>query len=126
MWRRIPNLPFFYLVYRAWSHWRAIQGGRHIQWLIKNRLILEAPSETLDGLYSRDGALQIEEKPEKERLLITQNKGEQIATALDLPALNIEMERAVWQVNEKLRKDEEDASAAQPKTEAKDEDRKDQ
>ncbi|UKZ60270.1 uncharacterized protein TrAtP1_001552 [Trichoderma atroviride] len=39
----IPNIPFFYLVYRAWSHWRAINGGKHVQWLIQNKLIQLSP-----------------------------------------------------------------------------------
>src|ERR1700722_11184421 len=49
---RIPNIPFFYLVYRAWSHWRALSGSKHIQFLIERKLIKTKPSPILDTLYS--------------------------------------------------------------------------
>lgn len=48
----IPNLPFFYLVYRAWSHWRALSGSKHIQHLLNKNLISPTPSPILDELYA--------------------------------------------------------------------------
>ncbi|OAA32129.1 hypothetical protein AAL_01461 [Moelleriella libera RCEF 2490] len=85
----IPNLPFFYLVYRAWSHWRAIAGGKHIQWLVAQNLLRPKPSAVLDALYVSH------EKPK-----LTQSQVRSLAKQLDVPALEIELERAIWQVEQ--------------------------
>lgn len=113
---RIPNLPFFYLVYRAWSHWRALAGGDHLEFLVKNKLLALSPSKTLDDIYNpllpSDPAKRVltppaqtgplEKEPElspDEAILLTQENGRQIAEALELPELEVEMERAIWQIN---------------------------
>ena len=65
---RMPNIPFFWLVFRAWSHWRgnrfhlslsidtdttpALLGSKHVQHLIDHRLIIPAPTTLLDLIYS--------------------------------------------------------------------------
>lgn len=125
---RIPNLPFFYLVYRAWSHWRAISGGRHIQWLIKNRLLQETPSEQLDKLYD-DSVPAIEDsKDGKEQMLLTEDQVQRVSDTLEIPALTVELERAIWQVKNKLKEEETKAQSASKsdKDEAKAHDKKDQ
>lgn len=100
---RIPNLPFFYLVYRAWSHWRAIMGGRHVQWLIQNRLLSAAPSDKLDSLYPK-GAPSIDDAHKiQEKMLLTNKQAQVFSEALEMPALAIELERAVWQVEQSLK-----------------------
>lgn len=108
----IPNLPFFYLLYRAWSHWRAISGGRHIQWLIKNRLLQETPSEQLDKLYEDGGHLIEEAEDGKEQMLLTQAQVQRVSDTLEIPALTVELERAIWQVENKLKKEEVQAQEA--------------
>ncbi|KAF5673568.1 hypothetical protein FHETE_3308 [Fusarium heterosporum] len=94
----IPNLPFFYLVYRAWSHSRAIAGGNHLQWLLKNNLLRSAPCEKLDQLYALH-APPAEEPDNKERTLLTQKEVQTFSETLDMPALEVELERAIWQVD---------------------------
>lgn len=123
----IPNLPFFYLVYRAWSHWRALSGGRHIQFLLKRGLLDPVPSPILDQVYadqdhplpsapepttttatakSMDSPLLIEHPspeeapnhPEGETLLLSQENAQRMTQLLDLPQLEVEIERAIWQV----------------------------
>lgn len=96
-------MPFFYLVYRAWSHWRALAGGKHVEWLGQNKLLVPSPSETLDELYSTDGPL-VEEDSGKEQMLLTQKQVRNFSKTLDIPALEIEMERAIWQVETALEK----------------------
>ncbi|KAL4723109.1 hypothetical protein ACLX1H_009599 [Fusarium chlamydosporum] len=93
----IPNLPFFYLVYRAWSHYRAITGGKHIQWLLEHKLLRSSPSEKLDRLYALH-APPAEEPDNKERMLLTQKEVQTFSDTLDMPALEVELERAIWQV----------------------------
>lgn len=115
-WRRIPNLPFFYLVYRAWSHWRALSGSQHLNFLLDKKLITPSPSPMLDGLYAAEEVLGsaktsgtattptvegaedvVGEEPET--MLLQQYNSSLIAKALDIPELTVELERAIWQVD---------------------------
>lgn len=116
----IPNLPFFYLVFRAWSHWRAIAGGRHIKWLVDQKLIQPSPSEALDGLYGcKEGQLPLLTPVEgeakatetEEKMLLTEEQARDFSKTLDMPALALELERAIWQVEEAIKTDKDDAEA---------------
>ncbi|KAL2158641.1 hypothetical protein VTH06DRAFT_4123 [Thermothelomyces fergusii] len=123
----IPNLPFFYLAYRAWSHWRALSGGKHLQFLIKNNLLVLAPSPVVDEVYaqqkkpllstpepttSSDEKLAVNPDPGSstgtqdrngETMLLTQANGKKMTQALDLPQLEAELERAIWQVERAIK-----------------------
>lgn len=57
----IPNLPFFYLVWRAWSHWRAFQSSKYLSDLIQQGRLIPTPSEELDQILSKPPSP--EEKP---------------------------------------------------------------
>ncbi|ROW05117.1 hypothetical protein VSDG_00399 [Cytospora chrysosperma] len=121
----IPNIPFFYLVYRAWSHWRALSGGKHIQFLLEKKLLIYRPSPILDEVYTREIAplpstpestvkpgepknknpqLPDEEQPGGEMMMLSQANGKKIAQALELPTLEVELERALWQVEQAIQK----------------------
>ncbi|KAM0279088.1 hypothetical protein ACHAQH_004774 [Verticillium albo-atrum] len=121
----IPNLPFFYLVYRAWSHWRALAGSDHLGFLIKNKLLDLSPSKRLDKVYTSllpatrvkpskpatgetDPLVGKSEKAADEGLILSQKDGKKIADVLDLPELEVEMERAIWQIDraKKAKQDE--------------------
>ncbi|KHN98044.1 uncharacterized protein MAM_03805 [Metarhizium album ARSEF 1941] len=101
----VPNLPFFYLAYRAWSHWRAVAGGRHVRWLVEQKLLTPTPSPTLDGLYRRAPKPVAPTAPGDtagERMLLTREQVRSFSETLDIPALEIELERAIWQVERAL------------------------
>ncbi|KAI5842863.1 mitochondrial K+-H+ exchange-related-domain-containing protein [Tricharina praecox] len=49
----IPNLPFFYLAYRAFSHWKALEGAKHLGFLAANGMFQPVPSAALDEVYTR-------------------------------------------------------------------------
>lgn len=53
----VPNLPFFYVAFRAWSHYRAMQGSSHLQLLLEQNRINLTPSQLLDEMYDKDGKL---------------------------------------------------------------------
>lgn len=111
----IPNIPFFYLLYRAWSHWRALVGGKHIQWLVENKLVMPSPSKDLDRLYAGGNAQStVEEVDGKEHTLLSQKHVPVLAETVDIPALQIEMERAIWQVEKALSADGHGSSTPQP------------
>jgi hypothetical protein len=145
---RIPNLPFFYLCYRAWSHWRALAGGKHIQFLLKNNLLALTPSPIVDEVYA--GQKQpLASTPEPttgpatdefktldppssdtpnrdgETMLLSQANGKKMTQALDLPQLEVELERAIWQVETAIRKNNEEATSQEGGTESPEESKPD-
>jgi len=113
----VPNLPFFYLVFRAYSHWRALSGSKHVEYLLSKNLIKAAPSQILNQLYVNgklhfDGKLEkptedlrLEEKDGKEEMLLHKSDGKAISEALEIPELDVELDRAVWQVENALKAD---------------------
>ncbi|KAI9824381.1 MAG: hypothetical protein M1832_001916 [Thelocarpon impressellum] len=113
----IPNIPFFYLVFRAWSHWRALSGSKHVELLLDKGLIEPAPSAVLDALYqsTRKDRVQGEEKG-LEAPLLTEAHGAFLAKALDVPELGPEIERAVRQVRGALKPDAETKEDKQEET----------
>lgn len=126
--RRIPNLPFFYLAYRAWSHWRAIKGSQHVQFLVKNKLSIITPSPILDAIYSKR-KLPLKPPPDAkadsppsekdtssdegldqdEKILLTPEIGKELSVALEHPEIEVEIERALWQVKQQREKEKAEA-----------------
>ncbi|CCF41336.1 hypothetical protein CH063_11648 [Colletotrichum higginsianum] len=124
----IPNLPFFYLVYRAWSHWRALEGGKHLRFLIDNKLLALSPSKLLNDIYTPlipESTTQTPSKPalglneplqakeenaKDDAILLSQVNGQHIAKALEVPELGVEIERAIWQVNHAKQAKQEEAT----------------
>ncbi|KAJ6780850.1 hypothetical protein PWT90_00537 [Aphanocladium album] len=102
----VPNLPFFYLVYRAFSNWRAIAGGKHIQWLIENKLLIPSPSKALDLVYAQSPAIKNKASEAKEEILLTHGQIRTCTDTLEVPELETELDRAVWQIEEEFRKEE--------------------
>ncbi|KAH0558490.1 hypothetical protein GP486_004854 [Trichoglossum hirsutum] len=125
----IPNIPFFYLCFRAWSHWRALSGSYHLEFLLDNNLIKPLPSLMLDELYSAGMSHKSEqwqrthtdppaaglpkqnsdscEEPQrlgqqKELVLVQPWKIRLIAQSLEVPELHPELERALRQVEKSL------------------------
>ncbi|KAI1447614.1 mitochondrial K+-H+ exchange-related-domain-containing protein [Annulohypoxylon stygium] len=134
----IPNLPFFYLMYRAWSHWRALAGGKHIRFLCDNDLLSLSPSPVLNSIYtpilsrkaaSKDSTPDIGDvKPlpdnkskvsDEETLLLSQDNGRQLVKALEIPELEVELERAIWQVEDAIQKEKEENSKPPDTTKTK-------
>ncbi|KAL1902220.1 hypothetical protein Sste5346_001196 [Sporothrix stenoceras] len=137
----IPNIPFFYLAYRAWSHWRALSGSKHIQYLLENKSLVYTSSPVLDAIYAKEKTVLGETKDattqihavgskeeghsgssgqeEPERLLLSNPSGSKaIADAFDAPALELELERAIWQVETALEKESAEKNKNQKEAEA--------
>lgn len=130
----IPNLPFFYLAYRAWSHWRAIAGGKHLQFLTQKKLLALSPSAILDQVYAaRQKALppvsdpavvptESAEEPSspqgegEEVLLIDKDSPRQIVEALNLAEVEVELERALWQAETALKPKKDEPDGGDKKT----------
>jgi len=127
----VPNLPFFYVLYRAWSHWKALAGARHLAFLLQHGLPKPHPSWPLDEVYTAglmyptralsraaprptqkhadDVAAVVHKQTNNETqdvMLLQRWNGKLIAEQFDLPDMEVEVERAVEQV-EKSIKDQE-------------------
>ncbi|TVY23194.1 Uncharacterized protein LHYA1_G007764 [Lachnellula hyalina] len=115
----MPIAAPFGLVPIAYSHWKALSGSKHLQFLVDNGLVTPKPSKILDELYST-GKLSFDtpsvsttEKSSmdsnylEEKMILHKSDGKRIAEALELPELDMELDRAVWQVERALKTEKE-------------------
>ncbi|RAH61267.1 hypothetical protein BO85DRAFT_475378 [Aspergillus piperis CBS 112811] len=115
----VPNVPFFYLVYRAWSHGRALNGSKHLEFLLEKNLLNPISYPGLEELYAKRVSYALEntgvDKPIAEmvedveksddKLLLRMTDAKKLASILEAPDLALEAERAIIQVEEKLKAD---------------------
>ena len=100
----VPNIPFFYLLFRGWSHWRAWSGGRHLEQLLDRNLLTLEPSHLLDAAYAPTATQASPHKTDiqYETILLNQQTPAEIADAMQVPELGLELERAIAQVRATL------------------------
>jgi hypothetical protein len=124
----IPNIPFFYFAFRCWSHWRALRGSDHLDFLLDHRILRFISTPEIEAIYktaapnhqhsyqfiTRNQALDGEDP--KELLLLTSGSHVPISKDLEAPELNLEVERAVMQVETSLRKQEEEQQQLERET----------
>lgn len=91
-----------------------MSGSRHIEFLLDNKLVKPKPSPILDELYAsgklRFDAASISSKTKStdeaddpnEEIVLHKSDGGRIAEALKIPELDVELDRAVWQVEKAL------------------------
>ncbi|KAF9511825.1 hypothetical protein BS47DRAFT_1330743 [Hydnum rufescens UP504] len=48
----IPNIPFFFCVWRAWSNYRAFKAATYLSDLVASKAVIGAPSAQLEAIYS--------------------------------------------------------------------------
>lgn len=127
---RIPNIPFFYLCFRAYSHYRALYGGRLLEQLMSKNLVKITASQEMDEMYTA-GLLHPNRKASREATYPTKAETEQVARVIEaqthggkedvmvlqrwngkligerfrLPEMEIEIERAVEQVEQAIEKE---------------------
>ncbi|GAB7341381.1 hypothetical protein MBLNU457_7637t1 [Dothideomycetes sp. NU457] len=130
----IPNIPLFYLAFRAWSHFKALNGGRYLEHLLDRKMITPTASPTLDQMYAaglihparevvRGAAspsetdthevavktLQQTNDDAEEVMLLRGWNGKLLAEKFELPEMEIEIERAVEQVEKSIKEGKEKA-----------------
>lgn len=97
----IPNIPGFYLMFRAWSHWKAFEGAKHLQYLLTdNHLSLESNAilnEVCKGLEAIDPT-----SAEKDRLILDHEHIDDLAEKLGAKEMGPELHRAVHQVKKRI------------------------
>ena len=53
----VPNFPLFYVLWRAWSHYRAWRGATYLESLLKLGMIIEKESPQLTEVYDSKGVV---------------------------------------------------------------------
>ena len=120
------------MAFRAYSHWKALRGAQHLEFLCEKNLVRHAPSPILDQLYtaglmyptreaSRKAPAPTREQCEavanltqqqtndgqEDVMLIQAWNGKLMAERFKLPGMEVEIERAVEQVESKIKAKEE-------------------
>ncbi|KAH9890109.1 mitochondrial K+-H+ exchange-related-domain-containing protein [Cubamyces lactineus] len=49
----IPNFPFFFCVWRSWSHYRAYKASQYLEGFVKQGAIIPQTSPELDAIYAK-------------------------------------------------------------------------
>ncbi|KKY28290.1 hypothetical protein UCRPC4_g00636 [Phaeomoniella chlamydospora] len=120
----LPNLPFFYLAYRAWSHYRAFYGSKHLVYLVENNLLKPTSLPSLESFYSPESSSQFDLSPNKpenfveEHLLLDESSHTALAQTLKVPELSAELERAVKQVRSAIKSQKQLSDQAQESKQA--------
>nr|XP_031863986.1 uncharacterized protein CI109_000630 [Kwoniella shandongensis]KAA5531058.1 hypothetical protein CI109_000630 [Kwoniella shandongensis] len=52
----VPNFPLFYVLWRAWSHYKAWKGAAYLETLLKAGLIVEKENKQLGDIYAAKAA----------------------------------------------------------------------
>lgn len=117
----IPNLPFFFCAWRAWSHYRAYRASQYLSNLVEQQIIVPEPSDALDAIYkdsipkpiipspssttaSRSSSTDSEETSLVE-LLLSREAVPTIVSILDLSkTATADMYRAIEQANTRFSK----------------------
>jgi hypothetical protein len=124
----VPNLPFFYVLYRAYSHWTALKGSKYLEFLLKHNLPTPTPSSALDEVYTAGlmyptrqlsrvapnptaahadevaGVVhKLTNNETKDVMVLQRWNGKLIAEQFNLPDMEVEIERAVEQVENSIK-----------------------
>ncbi|KAF9348897.1 hypothetical protein BGX26_012740 [Mortierella sp. AD094] len=95
----VPNIPLFYNTFRLWSHWKAYNGAKHLDTLMKNGGVEFQPSDVLNLGLAHDpefavfftGSNQLSKKRQARKKydqhdpkspIITESSGEDTPTLL--------------------------------------------
>lgn len=111
-----------------------MSGSKHIMYLVEKGLISVKPSSILETLYSTGAsskplnskALAEEKDPSRntttepeEEMVLTPDSAGVIAKALEVPELEAELDRAIWQVEKSIKENEEKLKAKHKADEAR-------
>ncbi|BGP27981.1 uncharacterized conserved protein [Rhodotorula toruloides] len=93
----VPNFPLFYVLWRAWSHFRAWKASHYLSSLIGSPSLRLLPSSDLDSIYSSSS------HPSPPRLLLTPDRVTIIVERFKMDdEERKELERAVGQSEKRL------------------------
>ncbi|KAK9365856.1 mitochondrial K+-H+ exchange-related-domain-containing protein [Lipomyces kononenkoae] len=103
----IPNLPGFYLLYRAWSHWKAWEGAKLLKRIVdENKFVME-PSHAIEGVYHGEAPVVVDrpDNPTGEKMLLQDSQVAALSNAMDAEEVEAELHRALAQVRGHIKKE---------------------
>lgn len=107
----VPNIPGFYLLYRAWCNWKAWEGAKHLQALVKEDSLVFKGSEEMSQAYQNikleAPAGSAKEGPVSnfsEQVLLNEELIEAVVATVEAGELANELHRAVHQVHKRIAK----------------------
>lgn len=109
----VPNIPGFYLCYRAWCHYNALMGTKHLQYLVNKEErhlsftsvdnVIEAYSQTKDvELKKVLEKIKLGQIPQQERLLLGKDVIEDVARIFDAQDLTTQITASLRQESRRL------------------------
>lgn len=96
----VPNLPFFYLVWRAYSHWRAWKGAEYLRGLLEQGRVEGRASQEIERamLLGGEGVEGIDAAGGGAQILLTEQGIERLQSGLGLDEqARLELRRALQQ-----------------------------
>ncbi|RDB19027.1 hypothetical protein Hypma_014296 [Hypsizygus marmoreus] len=112
----IPNIPFFFCVWRSWSHYKAYRASQYLQSLLDAGIIILEPSPLLDVVYKdyspaekppsspSSSAESQSTPPRRHELLLTRDAVPAILNVFGLkPSAGADLLRAVEQARVRVR-----------------------
>jgi len=110
----VPNLPFFFCVWRSWSHYRAYKASDYLQSLLQRGAIDPRSDPDLDGIYASHAPSDTlhdatksdagDGKDKEQKVLLRRDAVPQILQLYGLPeSAGSDIYRAVEQANARLR-----------------------
>lgn len=93
----VPNLPLFYVLWRAWSHYKAWKASEYLaSVLASDGQLVITPSEELDAIFSGVGR-------DSQGLLLTEDRAREVVRVMGLEQEEAtELLRAVTQAGQRL------------------------
>jgi hypothetical protein len=101
----IPNLPGFYLLFRAWSNWKALEGGKHLSYLLKDDHLSYHTNTELDELFAQlmnDEKRNPKEVDADDKLLLDEDNIDTLVRIVGAKEMAPELHRAVRQIKRKM------------------------
>lgn len=100
----IPNIPTYYLMWRAWSHWRAGNVSQELKTLLNNDLVEAVPNGALGDLFASEHPFETRGDWE---LYLTKERIDSLVAYFELSSqVNIDLCRAYDQIVAQMKKDE--------------------
>lgn len=120
----IPNFPFFYAAYRCWSHWRALKGSDHLDFILDNRLFRPVSPPEIEELYEKVApdapdftfltrSQVLDGSAPSERIILPADSHVVVAEVTGVPELSGELERAIWQIQRQFQREHSQSGSSQ-------------
>jgi len=102
----VPNFPLFYVLWRAWSHWRALKSSQYLKGLLSHDQLQPESSKVLDELYASKGkdAKLTEASPGTPEILLTTEMVDSLKQKFDLDdQAEVDIRRAISQAEARMK-----------------------